>query len=138
MSSPAAALRARPATVRGPLRVAVGVASATAVVALTNPNSTHVPLCPFHALTGWWCPLCGSLRAVYALSRGRLATALHDNLLFTVSVPLLLWLWADWVLRARRGEPGRRVSLRTGLALAGLGLLFTVGRNQPALHGLTP
>ena len=45
---------------------------AAAGLYLVNPNTTHVPLCPLHAVTGLWCPLCGATRASYALVHGQL------------------------------------------------------------------
>lgn len=100
-----------------------------------NPNSTHVPLCPLHALTGLWCPLCGGTRAGYALLHGQLATAAHDNLLLVAGLPLLALLWWRW----QTGAPEHRSAprwLTTALVLVGLG--FGVVRNLPVGHWLAP
>jgi hypothetical protein len=37
------------------------------------------PSCPLFALTGWRCPLCGSLRAVHALLHGHFTAAIAFN-----------------------------------------------------------
>src|SRR5258708_25879013 len=51
--------------------VALALAAPLALLAVFDPASTWwLPSCPFHALTGWLCPLCGSLRAVHALLHG--------------------------------------------------------------------
>lgn len=50
------------------------------------------PSCPFHALTGWLCPLCGSLRALHALLLGAPVAALAFNPLAIVG--LIAWLLA--------------------------------------------
>ena len=36
-----------------------------------DPAHRHVPLCPFHTITGWQCPLCGGLRCADALVHGQ-------------------------------------------------------------------
>ena len=66
-------VRSRPS---GRVRSAGCVLVAAVGLYLVNPNTSHVPLCPLHALTGFWCPLCGATRACYALLHGRLGTAL--------------------------------------------------------------
>ncbi len=53
------------------------------------------PSCPFHAITGWLCPLCGSLRAVHALVRGAPLTALAFN-------PLLVAGLGAWLVARER------------------------------------
>ena len=50
--------------VRAPVGAAGLALAATAYVGLVDPNeSGHYPTCPFLALTGRFCPGCGSLRA---------------------------------------------------------------------------
>ncbi len=60
------------------------------------PNSV-LPRCPFHALTGLWCPGCGMTRALHALVHGDLLLALHMNPLGMLMLPalptMLLWSW---------------------------------------------
>jgi hypothetical protein len=71
--------------------------AATAVLLLAfDPATTWwFPSCPFHALTGWLCPLCGSLRALHALLLGAPAAALAFN-------PLTIVGLAGWLLARRR------------------------------------
>ena len=55
-----------------------------------NPaNSQLFPPCPVHALTGFYCPGCGSLRALHLLSHGQLTAAFKMNPLLVVSLPVL-------------------------------------------------
>ena len=54
-------------------------------------STVNVPLCPFHAATGLYCPLCGSLRGVGDLAHGHVMAALGSNLLLVVTLPLLAW-----------------------------------------------
>ena len=44
------------------------------------------PSCPFYAMTGWLCPLCGSLRAVHAMLAGHPLAALAFNPLTIVGL----------------------------------------------------
>jgi hypothetical protein len=70
----------------------------TAVVLLAafDPATTWwFPSCPFHALTGWLCPLCGSLRAVHALLLGAPARAVALN-------PLAIGGLAGWLVARER------------------------------------
>lgn len=60
------------------------------------------PPCPLHALTGAYCPGCGSLRAMHRLLHGDLAGAFRLNALAILSVPVLglLALRPSWTRRA--------------------------------------
>lgn len=53
-----------------------------------------LPQCPFHAITGLYCPGCGSTRALHALAHGELGAALGFNPLLVLALPLL----AAWAL----------------------------------------
>jgi len=127
---------ARARRLRGPLAVAGVVGAATLALQLRDPHR-HASwgLCPFKALTGWDCPLCGGLRAVNDLGHGQIVEAAHSNLLFVgLLLPLAVVLWAGALRRAWTGH-GDALSPRTIQRLtAGLGvvaLLFTVYRNTP-------
>lgn len=95
----------RPAWVQ-PATTGAVVAAATVVLAVGDPNTTHVPLCPFNAITGLDCPFCGSLRAVHSLAHLDLVGAASHNLLFTVAAPLLVVAWVAW-LASSLGHPLR-------------------------------
>src|SRR5690349_21497249 len=49
------------------------------------------PNCIFHELTGLFCPGCGSQRATSALLHGELIRAADLNILFVLSLPLILY-----------------------------------------------
>ena len=118
-----------------PWRVAGAVSAAVALDVAIDPSTTHIPLCPFHAVTGAWCPLCGGLRAVASLAHGDVAAALHDNVLVVASVPVVMTLWLLSVLRPRRRS---RIGRRSTLGIVALAVLFTVVRNLPAGEFLSP
>ncbi|HTA66586.1 MAG TPA: DUF2752 domain-containing protein [Xanthomonadaceae bacterium] len=69
-----------------------------------NPYAAHsvLPPCPFHALTGLYCPGCGSTRALYSLLHGDLPQALAMNPLLVIALPwvaLMALHAAGWRLR---------------------------------------
>lgn len=147
--SPAGILAAASLGLRAQRRLAIAAAAvataATAVVAIADPAVPgRYGLCPLLAVTGWWCPLCGSLRAVHALARGDVAGAADFNLVLLVALPLAVYAWAAWAapLFGRRGPPRWRPSPPVGaglVAVAVLGLAaFGVARNLPALAWLAP
>jgi hypothetical protein len=49
------------------------------------------PHCPFHSVTGFYCPGCGSQRALSALLHGDFLSALQYNILLILFLPLLLY-----------------------------------------------
>ena len=125
----------------GPATVFAAVASATAYVGVVDPNHPgHYPVCPFLRLTGWWCPGCGGLRCVHALTRGDLPTALHDNALVALGCAAAVLYWARWVHRSARGlstvprPPGPLAVAFLTIAV----LAFSVLRNLPVGAFLAP
>lgn len=70
-----------------------------------NPATSGLfPPCPFHRLTGLYCPGCGSLRGVHHLLHGRIAAALSLNPLMVFFIPVLVamllkprWTQRPWV-----------------------------------------
>lgn len=119
----------------GPLLVAVAGGAALAVLATVDPHQPgHYPTCPFLALTGWFCPGCGSLRALHDLTQLDAAGAWGMNPLLLVVLPFLVVTWVLWTRRAVRGTPKSR--LLPGWAVIGLLVVlvaYGVARNVPAL-----
>jgi hypothetical protein len=127
-----------PLTGRGALLrplVALGVVgAATLALVLRDPHHHTWVLCPFKAVTGWDCPLCGGLRAVNDLGHGSLGAAAHSNLLFVGSLPLLALGWLLWLRHALTGQAPRPGGGTVRLAVAAylvVSLVFTVLRNTP-------
>ena len=87
------------------------------------PHKFWVP-CPIRALTGLYCPGCGSTRAVFALFHGNLPLAAHDNaLLLAMPVLAVLGRYIDRKL-------ARRYIYIYLAALLALVVTFVVLRNQ--------
>ncbi|MDH6127159.1 DUF2752 domain-containing protein [Kitasatospora sp. GP82] len=124
-----------------PLAALVAVGLPTLYVAAVDPNSPgHYPACPVLQATGWWCPGCGGLRCVHALTRGDLTTAGHDNLLVLLLAGLLGVLWLRWSWAALTGGRAPRfgIGLRGAVLLTLVLVLFMVVRNLPIGAGLAP
>ncbi len=105
------------------------------VLSVWNPNTSRVPLCPLHAVTGLDCPLCGGLRAAWSLLRGHVGAAANQNLLVVIAAVLAvpgayLTLRSPECVRAAVSD--RRSQLLLVVAL----VAFTVLRNVPALGWL--
>lgn len=124
------------------LLAAAGALGATvlAVVGLVDPNEPgHFPGCPFLALTGYWCPGCGSTRMLHALVHGDLATALARNPLGVVALAWLTgWYGVQWwrvvADRPRRGMAHPRWVYALGVVIVG----YWVARNVPGWTWLSP
>jgi hypothetical protein len=107
------------------LGIALLAGTAAAVVGLYffDPSTTVMtPPCPFHYLTGLYCPGCGSLRAVHRLLHGNLAAALRLNPLMVASLPFL-------ALLLLRPSLGRRPCV--AWAASGIIIAFWILRNIP-------
>ncbi|WP_460860839.1 DUF2752 domain-containing protein [Nocardiopsis coralliicola] len=120
-AGPADRLRALAARVHpGAWPVLVGVAglAGIAMVHLVDPHEPgHYPTCPWLMLTGTWCPGCGTMRAVNALSNLDIVGALQMNALFTVLVPYFLFHYFRWLYRSFRPQGAVRPPGRIGAAV---------------------
>ena len=120
---------------RAPLGVATAVGLATVGLLLRDPHRHGSwGLCPFKAITGWDCPLCGGLRAVDDLGSARVVDAVHSNLLFVATLPLVAVVWAAWLRDSWTGgsRPVPPAVVRPLLVTAlVVTVAFTVLRNTP-------
>jgi hypothetical protein len=110
---------------------------AAALIFTFDPRTTWwFPSCPLHAWTGWLCPFCGSLRALYALLHGEPRAALELNPLTTVGLAAGLVALAHDVVSPTRATALDRL---TGLCFSGRGLFLVVAfglfRNLPGRVG---
>jgi hypothetical protein len=116
-----------------PALLAAGALGAVIVLRTLDPNKpgSVLPPCPFYALTGLFCPGCGSTRCLHALVYFDLAGALAMNPLLVISLPAvaLLTLYGARLLPAML-EPLARQLCRPvawGIVLVG----YAVARNLP-------
>jgi hypothetical protein len=72
--------------------ILVFISVSSAYLFLYNPDGTNAyPSCPLFAVTGLYCPGCGSLRASHQLLHGNISAAFNLNPLMVLSLPLIIW-----------------------------------------------
>ncbi len=128
------------AALTGPVGSLAAAAAAVAAIAVVDPNQPgRYPTCPFLALTGHWCPGCGTLRALHALTEGDLAAAAGLNVLVVAGLPVLALIWSLWLWRSWTGAPRARPAPPALIwTLAAGALLFGLVRNLPFGAVLAP
>lgn len=115
-----------------PVIVAGMCGFATLAVALVDPHTPgRWPTCPSLLLTGYYCPGCGSLRAVHSLTRFDLGGAWAMNPMVFFAIPVAVFLWVAWLRRtitgaARKVAPAGYIWLTLILVLS-----YAVLRNIP-------
>jgi len=127
-------MRAFYARYAGLLAILVASMAAAAALRLLDPATSGVfPPCPLRALTGWYCPGCGSLRAFHQLLHGNMADALAMNSLAVLSLPFLAYGTASYAAFVVRGSYLRRIFLPASCirALAVGIVAFGIVRNLP-------
>ncbi|MGW4798979.1 DUF2752 domain-containing protein [Nonomuraea sp. NPDC004297] len=124
-----------------PLGVAAATGAVFAVVGTVDPNEPgHYPTCPFLWLTGLYCPGCGSLRTIHALAHLDPVAALGLNPLAVAMIPLLVFWWGRWVVRAWQGRPRRTTLAHPAWlwAFIAIVMIYWVVRNLPFGAFLAP
>ena len=123
-------------------RIALGLALPAAIALVLIYLRGEMGLqCPFYALTGLYCPGCGSGRAAYALLHGHLAASFrYQPLLYLLGIPAGLVFLHEYL---RLVFP--RLKLRpvyvpqwAAVGAAALIVLFWIARNIPAFSFLAP
>lgn len=91
------------------------------------------PPCPVHYLTGWYCPGCGSLRAIHALLQGNVYQAWAMNPLTILLLPFIAYGLLSEILVGLRGRglPQPWLSSSAIYSLGCVIVLFGVIRNLP-------
>jgi hypothetical protein len=113
-----------PVQKRPTVTVCCTLAAAVLLFAFDPAVTWWFPSCPLRALTGWLCPLCGSLRAVHALLHGAPRVALALNPLATVGVSAAFVALVHDTVRPARAT---RLLLRMCASTTGLALTIAFG-----------
>lgn len=118
----------------------VAALAGAGLVHAVDPNQPgHYPTCPFLAVTGLYCPGCGSARALHALTELDLTTALARNPIVPFCVAYLVLSWAAWTWRAWTGRPLSWLAHPRVLTALWVGLTaFWALRNVPGWTWLSP
>lgn len=101
---------------------------------LFDPATSGVfPPCPLRYLTGWYCPGCGSLRAIHQLLQGNLRAAWALNPLTVLLLPFLTYGFFSRALFMIRGRYLPEIFLPAVWirALCAVIILFGILRNIP-------
>ena len=100
-----------------------------------DPAHVNGPVCPFLAITGLYCPGCGTLRCLHALLHGDLRTAAGSNVMTLLLLPVIVVAWVATGIAALGGRPVpvlARVPRWVGPAIVIATVTFWVLRNVPA------
>jgi Protein of unknown function (DUF2752) len=119
-----------------PLGVGAALAAGAAYVTAVSPSTSpgFIP-CPFHAVTGLWCPGCGLTRGVHALFNGEVTAAIGHNVFTPVIVVAAVVGWFTWFQHSRQRRlpwTGRRPPPWLATVMAVVLLVYGVLRNIPA------
>lgn len=114
---------------------ACAAAAIAAVMLRTfDPATSGIfPPCPVFYLTGWYCPGCGSLRALHQLLHGNLPAAWAMNPLTVLLLPFVCYGLASHAVRLFRGQalPQRFIPASWIRALGTVIVIFGIVRNLP-------
>ena len=117
------------------ITVVAAVLAGLALVFFVDPAThSYYPPCIFHAVTGLYCPGCGSLRALHQLLHGNLRAAMSLNPLFVLILPYLgysLWLLSRDLIRGRSLVSEVRLHPAMVWAMLAIIVAFGVLRNLP-------
>ncbi|WP_042491765.1 DUF2752 domain-containing protein [Aequorivita sublithincola] len=99
-----------------------------------NPSTTFFVPCPLYYITGFYCPGCGSQRAIHLLLHGNIIGAFRFNPLMVLTLPILIYglgiTIANWIF----GTTYRFMLFYSKLFIFGyfgLAVLYWVLRNLP-------
>jgi hypothetical protein len=117
----------------------LGTVCAVGIIAIPilyffNPagSGLYAP-CPFHWLTGFYCPGCGSLRAMHQLLHGHVIRAFGLNPLLVLSLPFVVCGILSHFMPLKRGRPLLEAAVPAVYIWVYLGIVlaFWLARNIP-------
>ncbi|MCX6151092.1 MAG: DUF2752 domain-containing protein [Ignavibacteriales bacterium] len=91
-----------------PFIVLICVVGFCGILFFASPNDLkYFVRCPFHSITGLYCPGCGSLRGCYAIIHGDVLKALDYNFFMVLSIPFLAYSLALFFIREITKKPSK-------------------------------
>jgi len=123
-----------------PALSALGAAAFLTLAHVVDPNQPGTyPTCPWLALTGTYCPGCGTLRATHALTNGDIGTALARNPATVLAYAVIFVGFLSYTVRMWTGRPKKRLAPAWILyTLFWAILAFWLLRNLPGFDWLSP
>ncbi len=107
--------------------------AALAVLFYVLDPAEHVffPRCIFHSLSGWYCPGCGSQRAIHSLLHLNITGVVQNNILFLPAVLVIFYHYTHSILNKKFNWrlPNILYLKNTPWVIFGIILLFWVLRN---------
>ena len=103
-------------------------------------NNIGIP-CIFYKITNLYCPGCGVTRMLVSLLQFDLYQAFRYNCLLFLSIPFVLVLFVDFILKWLKGKKNYiyfKISTKTWLFLLIVTILFGIIRNIPFFDYLVP
>ncbi len=74
------------------LLVGIGIFVLLSLYYFSNPSgSNYFPKCPFYTLTGFYCPGCGSQRALHQLLHFKIIETLNYNALYILGLGTIIY-----------------------------------------------
>lgn len=140
LERPGPLLADRAARLRTPTVVLAGTAAALTYIGSVSPYASgNYPVCPLYAVTGLYCPGCGSLRSLHSLANADLMAAFARNPIMPPLMLILAVVFVRWAFLRWRGKP-LTWNPPTWLPVAiGVGVIvYGVARNIPGLPWLAP
>lgn len=140
LERPGPPLADRVARLRTPGIVLAGAAAALTYIGSVSPYASgNYPACPLYAVTGLYCPGCGSLRSLHSLANADIVAAFARNPLMPPQLLILAVVFVRWVVLRWRGEPltwdpPSWVPIAIGVGV----IVYGIARNIPALTFLSP
>ena len=130
----------RVARLRTPGIVLAGAAAALTYIGSVSPYASgNYPACPLYAVTGLYCPGCGSLRSLHSLANADIVASFARNpimppLLLILALVFLRWVVLRWKGERLTWEPPAWVPIAIGVGV----VVYGVARNLPGLDFLSP
>jgi len=124
-----------------PLLAGSALAAGAAYVGTVTPRDGRTIACPFHAVTGLWCPGCGLTRGLHRLVRGDLLGALSFNVFVPLVVAAVTVAWWSWFAGRAWARPlvwPARVPIGGWIGLCAVFVVYGVLRNLGPFEALAP
>lgn len=101
---------------------------------MLNPTENEIfPKCIFHTITGYYCPGCGSQRAIHSLLHFDFKRVINNNLLLLPAILLVVYHYVHPILnkQLRWKLPNILYFKSTPWIIFGVIILFWILRNLP-------